>query len=76
MHLPSEQLWPHAQVGEQLFTAQAPPTHTPPLLQPQVPPHPSEAPQVPSTGHAGLQHLPAATWEPGGQLQVPPQPSG
>ena len=75
MHLPSEQAWPHAQVGEQLFDAQTPPTHAPPFVQPQVPPQPSDAPQVRSTGHIGLQHLPAATCEPGGQSQVPPHPS-
>ena len=75
MHFPSLQVWPHGQVGEQVFSAQMPPTQAPPLLQPHVPPHPSDAPQVRSTGHAGLQHLPAATCEPGGQSQVPPQPS-
>jgi hypothetical protein len=75
MHLPSEQVCPQAQAGEQLFAAQMPPTQALPL-QPQVPPQPSEAPQVRSTGHDGLQHLPAATWEPDGQLHVPPQPSG
>jgi hypothetical protein len=61
MHLPSEQDWPHGQAGEQLLSAQIPPTQTPPLLQPQVPPQPSDAPQLPSTGQVGLQHLPAAT---------------
>jgi hypothetical protein len=61
MHFPSEQVWPHGQAGEQLLSEQMPPTHAPPLLQPQVPPHPSDAPQVRSTGQAGLQHFPAAT---------------
>ena len=74
MHLPSEQVCPHAQAGEQLFSAHTPPTHAPPL-HPQVPPQPSDAPQVRSTGHAGLQHFPAATCEPAGQSHVPPHPS-
>jgi hypothetical protein len=60
-HVPSEHVWPHGQAGEQIFIAQIPPTQAPPLLQPQVEPHPSVAPQVTSTGQAGLQHLPPAT---------------
>jgi hypothetical protein len=42
--------------------------------QPHIPPQPSAAPQVPSTGQVGTQHLPMVQARFSGQPQVPPQP--
>jgi hypothetical protein len=55
---PLLQVSPQAQVGVQVFDGHMPFVHLPPPVQPQVPPHPSAAPQVPSLGHFGVQQLP------------------
>jgi hypothetical protein len=63
------------QVGVQVFVGHIPFVHLPPPGQPQAPPHPSPAPQVPSLGHLGVQQLPPYSTEPLAQPQVLPQPS-
>jgi hypothetical protein len=54
-HWPSLQIWPQPQAGVQVFPGQRPALHVPPPAQPQVPPHLSLPPQVPSLGQYGSQ---------------------
>jgi hypothetical protein len=54
---PSLHVCPHPQAGVQVFCGQRPFVQVP-LAQPHVPPHPSEAPQVPSCGQCGAQQAP------------------
>jgi hypothetical protein len=56
--VPLLQVSPQPQVGVQVFVGHIPFVHLPPPVQPQVPPHPSLAPQVPSFGQLGVQQLP------------------
>ena len=58
MHAPLLQVWPQPQTGLQVLVGHFPPEHIPPPLQPQTPPQPSAAPQVPSFGQLGVQQLP------------------
>ena len=55
---PLLQVSPQAQVGVQVFDGHMPFVHLTPPAQPQVPPHPSAPPQVPSFAHFGVQQLP------------------
>jgi hypothetical protein len=57
-HEPLVQIWPQPQAGVQAFAGQTPLVHLPPPAQPQVPPHPSLPPHVPSLLQLGLQQLP------------------
>ena len=57
-HCPLLQVSPQPQVGVQVLTGHLLFLHMPPPAQPQTPPHPSLAPQVPSWGQLGLQQLP------------------
>jgi hypothetical protein len=57
----------------QVFCGQTPLLHAPPAAQPQVPPHPSLPPHVPSCGQCGAQQVPWNTTVPPGHGQVPPQ---
>ena len=58
MHVPSLQVCPQPQTGLQVLVGHMPFVHLPPPLQPQTPPQPSAAPQVPSFGQLGVQQLP------------------
>lgn len=64
---------PQPQAGEQVFCGQTPLAQAAPLAQPHTPPHPLLAPQVPSCGQLGLQHVPWYATVPPGQGQMPPQ---
>ena len=72
--MPSEQVWPQPHSGLHVRAVQMPPTQVP-FVQPHVPPQPFMAPHEPSTGHCGLQQLPAWAVSPLGHAHVPPQPS-
>ena len=58
MHAPLLQVSPQPQTGLQVLVGHIPFVHLPPPVQPQTPPHPSAAPQVPSFGQLGVQQLP------------------
>lgn len=70
---PLVHIWPQPHAGVQVFCGQRPFVQAPPPGQPQVPPHPSLAPQVPSCGQWGVQQVPCVATVPLGQAQVPPQ---
>jgi len=55
---PSLQDCPQPQAGVQVFWGQRPFVQAAPPGQPQVPPQPSPAPQVPSCGQRGAQQVP------------------
>jgi hypothetical protein len=58
MHAPLLQVSEQPQTGLQVLVGHLPPEHIPPPLQPQTPPQPSAAPQVPSFGQLGVQQFP------------------
>jgi hypothetical protein len=58
IHAPLLHVSAQPQTGLQVLVGHIPLVHLPPPVQPQTPPQPSAAPQVPSFGHFGVQQLP------------------